>query len=61
MPRTDTYIEKTASINDELDMLRMAAVNSVLERRDTIIVASVACIYASSDPNQYRDMFLRLD
>ena len=60
MPRTDTYIEKTASINEELDMLRMAAVNSVLERRDTIIVASVACIYASSDPAQYRDMFFAL-
>lgn len=60
MPRTDTYIEKTASINEELDMLRMAAVNSVLERRDTIIVASVACIYASSDPEQYRDMFFAL-
>lgn len=60
MPRTDTYIEKTASINDELDMLRMAAVNSVLERRDTIIVASVACIYAASDPEQYRDMFFTL-
>ena len=60
MPRTDTYIEKTASINEELDMLRMAAVNSILERRDTIIVASVACIYASSDPEQYRDMFFAL-
>ena len=56
MPKTDTYIEKNAMTNDELDMLRMAAVNSVLERRDTIIVASVACIYAASDPNQYRDM-----
>ena len=60
MPKTDTYIEKTASINDELDMLRMAAVNSVLERRDTIIVASVACIYATSDPEQYRDMFFTI-
>ncbi len=57
MPKTDTYIEKDAMTNDELDMLRMAAYNSVLERRDTIIVASVACIYASSDPSQYRDMF----
>lgn len=57
MPKTDTYIEKNAMTNDELDMLRMAAYNSVLERRDTIIVASVACIYASSDPSQYRDMF----
>ena len=60
MPKTDTYIEKNAVTNDELDMLRMAAVNSVLERRDTIIVASVACIYASSDPNQYRDMFFTI-
>lgn len=60
MPKTDTYIEKSSSTNDELDMLRMAAVNSVLERRDTIIVASVACIYAASDPNQYKDMFFTL-
>ena len=60
MPKTDTYIEKTAMINDELDMLRMAAVNSVLERRDTIIVASVACIYATSDPEKYRDMFFTI-
>ncbi len=60
MPKTDTYIEKSSSTNDELDMLRMAAVNSVLERRDTIIVASVACIYAASDPKQYRDMFFTL-
>lgn len=60
MPKTDTYIEKNAMTNDELDMLRMAAVNSVLERRDTIIVASVACIYAASDPNQYRDMFFTI-
>ena len=60
MPRSDTYIEKTAMINDELDMLRMAALNAVLERRDTIIVASVACIYASSDPDYYRDMFFSI-
>ncbi|MEG0238646.1 excinuclease ABC subunit UvrB [Anaerorhabdus sp.] len=60
MPKTDTYIEKNAMTNDELDMLRMAAYNSVLERRDTIIVASVACIYASSDPSQYKDMFFTI-
>ncbi len=60
MPKTDTYIEKNSMTNDELDMLRMAAVNSVLERRDTIIVCSVACIYAASDPEQYRDMFFTL-
>ncbi len=60
MPKTDTYIEKTAMINQELDMLRLAALNAVLERRDTIIVASVASIYASSDPNLYRDMFFTI-
>ena len=60
MPKTDTYIEKTAMINEELDMLRMAAINSILERRDVIIVASVACIYASSDPNLYKNMFFTL-
>lgn len=60
MPKTDTYIEKNSMTNDELDMLRMAAYNSVLERRDTIIVASVACIYASSDPEQYKGMFFTI-
>ncbi len=60
MPKTDTYIEKTAMINEELDMLRMASINSVLERRDVIIVASVACIYASSDPELYRNMFFTI-
>ncbi len=60
MPKTDTYIEKNATTNDELDMLRMAAVNSALERRDTIIVASVACIYGASDPEQYRGMFFTI-
>ena len=60
VPKTDTYIEKNSMINDELDMLRLAAYNAVLQDRDTIIVASVACIYAASDPNQYRDMFFTL-
>ena len=60
MPKTDTYIEKTAMINQELDMLRLSSINSVLTRRDTIVVASVACIYASSDPDNYRDMFFTL-
>ena len=57
IPSSDTYIDKNATTNMELDMLRMAAVNSVLERRDTIIIASVACIYGASNPEQYRDMF----
>jgi excinuclease ABC subunit B len=58
--KNDTYIEKTAMINQELDMLRMAALNSLLERRDTIVVASVACIYASSDPQYYKNMFFTI-
>ena len=60
LPSSDTYIDKNATTNMELDMLRMAAVNSILERRDTIIVASVACIYGASNPEQYRDMFFSL-
>ncbi len=60
LPKTDTYIEKNSMINEELDMLRLAAYNAVLEHRDTIIVASVACIYASSDPNQYKDLFFTI-
>ncbi len=60
LPKSDTYIEKTSMINEELDMLRMASLNAVLERRDTIIVASVACIYASSDPELYRELFFTI-
>lgn len=56
IPGTDTYIEKTSMINQELDMLRLSAQNSILERRDTIVVASVACIYATSDPAYYQAM-----
>ncbi|MDH6367257.1 MULTISPECIES: excinuclease ABC subunit UvrB [unclassified Breznakia] len=60
IPTSDTYIDKTTKQNEELEMLRMSAVNSVLERRDTIIVASVACIYGSSDPSIYRGMFMNI-
>ena len=60
IPSSDTYIDKNATTNMELDMLRMAAVNSVLERKDTIIIASVACIYGASNPEQYRDMFFSI-
>ena len=60
LPKTDTYIDKNTKTNEELDMLRMAAVNSVLERRDTIIVASVASIYGASNPEQYRHMIFSL-
>lgn len=60
IPNSDTYIDKSSTTNQELDMLRMAAENSVLERRDTIIVASVACIYGASNPETYRNMFFNL-
>ena len=60
MPKTDTYIEKNAVTNDEIDMLRMSTYNSLLERKDVIVVASVACIYASSNPKNYEDMFFTL-
>ncbi|MBE6113446.1 MAG: excinuclease ABC subunit UvrB [Erysipelotrichaceae bacterium] len=60
LPKTDTYIDKNATTNEELDMLRMAAMNSVLERRDTIIIASVACIYGSSNPTEYHNMFFTI-
>ena len=60
MPKTDMYIEKTAAINEELDMFRESTLNSLSERRDTIVVASVACIYAASDPVEYRNMFMTI-
>ena len=60
MPKTDMYIEKTAAVNDELDMFRESTLNSLSERRDTIVVASVACIYAASDPVEYRNMFMTI-
>lgn len=60
MPKTDTYIEKNAVTNDEIDMLRMSAYNSLLQRRDVIVVASVACIYAGSNPEDYKEMFFSL-
>ena len=56
MPSTDTYIEKNAQMNDEIEIMRCSAINSVLERRDTIIIASVASIYGLSDPDEYRNL-----
>jgi excinuclease ABC subunit B len=60
MPKTDTYIEKDAVMNDEIEMLRTSAINSVLERRDTIVVASVASIYGLSDPKEYHQLVFHL-
>ncbi|MFN3689980.1 MAG: DEAD/DEAH box helicase family protein, partial [Fimbriimonadales bacterium] len=53
VPQSDTYIEKTASINDEIDRLRHAATQAVLERRDVIVVASVSSIYGLGSPQEY--------
>ncbi|MBN2907940.1 excinuclease ABC subunit UvrB [Polycladomyces sp. WAk] len=60
VPQTDTYIEKDASINDEIDKLRHSATSALLERRDVIIVASVSCIYGLGSPDEYRDQVLSL-
>ncbi len=60
IPHTDTYIEKDASINDEIDKLRHSATASLLERRDVIIVASVSCIYGLGDPEDYKSLMLSL-
>src|SRR6266700_1605996 len=60
VPQTDTYIEKDSSINDEVDRLRHSATNSLLTRRDTIVVASVSCIYGLGTPQEYVDRMLPL-
>src|SRR5216117_694722 len=60
VPQTDTYIEKDSSINDEVDRLRHSATNSLLTRRDTVVVASVSCIYGLGTPQEYVDRMLKL-
>ena len=60
IPSTDTYIEKDASINDEIDELRHSATCSLFERRDVIIVASVSCIYGLGSPESYHEMVLSI-
>ncbi|MBM4036035.1 MAG: excinuclease ABC subunit UvrB [Planctomycetes bacterium] len=60
IPSTDTYIEKDASINDDLDRLRLAATSAILSRRDVIIVASVSCIYGLGSPADYERMTITL-
>jgi len=61
VPQTDTYIEKDSSINDEVERLRHSATNSLLTRRDTIVVASVSCIYGLGTPQEYVDRMLKLE
>ncbi|MHC4253773.1 MAG: excinuclease ABC subunit UvrB, partial [Planctomycetota bacterium] len=60
LPQTDTFIEKDASINDDLDRLRLAATSSLMTRRDVIIVASVSCIYGLGSPAEYEEMMVRV-
>lgn len=61
IPQTDTYIEKDAQINDEIDRMRHSATMSLFERNDVIIVASVSCIYGLGSPEAYHDMLLYLE
>ncbi|HQL41892.1 MAG TPA: DEAD/DEAH box helicase family protein, partial [Candidatus Omnitrophota bacterium] len=61
IPQTDVYIEKDASINDQLDQLRLAATTSLITRRDVIIVASVSCIYNLGSPDDYKELLLWLE
>ena len=60
IPTTDTYIEKDAKINEQIEKMRLAAVTSLLSRQDTIIVASISCIYGLGNPDDFRELSLRL-
>ncbi len=60
IPQTDTYIEKDASINEEIERYRLSATNSLLGRRDVVIIASVSCIYGLGSPEDYREMLVDL-
>lgn len=60
IPKSDTFIEKDAQINDEIDKLRHSATCSLAERKDVIVVASVSCIYSLGDPNEYKDAIISL-
>jgi len=61
IPRTDTYIEKDSSINEEIERLRLSATTSLLTRKDVIVVASVSCIYGLGSPDDYEQMILALE
>ena len=61
VPASDTYIEKDASINAHIEQMRLSATKALLERRDTVIVASVSAIYGLGDPSSYLEMVLHLD
>ena len=61
IPQTDTYIEKDSSINDEVERLRHSATNNLLTRRDTVVVASVSCIYGLGTPEEYVERMVELE
>ena len=61
VPQSDTYIEKDADINDQIDRLRLKATSSLLERRDVVIVASVSCIYGLGSPKDYKELCVNLE
>ena len=61
IPRTDTYIEKDSSINEEIERLRLSATTSLLTRKDVIVVSSVSCIYGLGSPEDYERMILALE
>src|SRR4030066_637484 len=61
LPTTDTYIEKDSAINEEIDKLRHSATRAILERNDTIIVASVSCIYGIGSPEDYQAMHFLIE
>jgi excinuclease ABC subunit B len=61
VPHTDTYIEKDASINDDLDRLRLAATSSILSRQDVIVVSSVSCIYGLGSPEDWQGMLVQIE
>lgn len=60
IPSTDTYIDKTAMMNDEIEMMRTSAINSILDHRDTIVVGSVASIYGLTDPEEYKKLIFEV-
>ena len=60
IPQTDTYIEKDASINEEIERYRLAATNALIARRDVIVVSSVSCIYGLGESDEYRDLAVRV-
>jgi len=60
LPKSDTFIDKTSKSNDEIELMRLSTINSLISRKDVIVVASVAAIYASQDPNEYKKHIVKI-